>query len=209
MPSEVAKRKYCTVKCGNEARRGVKVTTWVTIQCVICQATFQVTPAWERSGRRKYCTRACQAVGTKQNRDRRGKAHTPESRAKMGANPYRREDTARWKGGRFVHRGYVHVLIDTLPPETQALLAQMKTKGKYVLEHRAVAATMLGRPLTRDDVVHHVNGEKADNRPENLIVTPRADHTMEHREFERKFRALQAENEALRAEITRLQSLLT
>lgn len=208
MPSEVAKRRFCSRECANLTRRGIRVTEWVTMNCLICDAEFQVTPAWVRSGRRKYCTKACQTVATAQQRDRRGKAHTPEARSKMGKNTPRGENSRRWKGGRFLHKGYVHVMIETLPPETRSLVQQMTTKGKYVLEHRAIATTMLGRPLTTDDVVHHLNGEKADNRPENPVVTPRADHSMEHREFERRFRALQAEVEELRAENARLQSLL-
>lgn len=52
--------------------------------------------------------------------------------------------------------------------------------GKDIFEHRLVMETILGRPLTKDEIVHHINGNRAQNHPENLQLMKRNRHTSLH-----------------------------
>ncbi len=60
--------------------------------------------------------------------------------------------------------------------------------GKYHPEHRVIMEEHLGRKLARNEVVHHINEDKHDNRIENLMVMKLGDHTeMHHRKYPRKY----------------------
>lgn len=54
-----------------------------------------------------------------------------------------------------------------------------KYHGRH--EHRVVAEALLGRPLRKGEVVHHIDHNKRNNAPENLMVfSSQADHANFH-----------------------------
>ena len=53
-------------------------------------------------------------------------------------------------------------------------------KLRHVLEHRLVMEQKLGRILLKDEVVHHINGNKKDNRAENLLLLTQSEHKKLH-----------------------------
>ena len=53
--------------------------------------------------------------------------------------------------------------------------------GKHLQEHRYIMEQYLGRKLTDNEVVHHINGIKNDNQIENLQVMTKKEHATFHR----------------------------
>jgi len=75
------------------------------------------------------------------------------------------------KGYIITHNGYIMVQCPEHP--------HADSKG-YVRKHRLVMEERLGRILDPRELIHHINGDKADNRIENLEIMPLSAHTAKH-----------------------------
>jgi hypothetical protein len=74
-------------------------------------------------------------------------------------------DHPRWKGGRGTDGRYISILLPN---------------GRRRHEHRLIAERVLGRPLTRSECVHHIDGNGLNNAPSNLIIMDRSYHRWLH-----------------------------
>jgi hypothetical protein len=111
--------------------------------CARCGASFLTVNKGT-----KTCSQSCASIAA-------------DTGKRMRMMDQRGEKNIAWKGGRTVDNfGYVRIIVPGHHSVT-------KTKPR-VLEHRYVMEQKLGRPLLEHETVHHINGIKTDNRPENL-----------------------------------------
>ena len=91
----------------------------------------------------------------------------------------------------------LHLPVTSVQKMAQELGVQYKPKDEYICsqgykmigksnsrkaEHRRVMEEYLGRELTSNEIVHHIDGNKLNNDISNLVLTTRANHLKIHRE---------------------------
>lgn len=152
----------------------------IELLCEQCGECF-----YRRQRGAKYCSKECygrarsegkygKVVWTKEMRSRLSEKHSGEGNPMYGkAGPFKGEKRQdmwgpshpNYKGG-WVQGDYKWVCIE----------------GRQMAEHRHVLETFLGRELEANEIVHHINGDKQDNRVENLEIVSRSEHIEMHRE---------------------------
>ena len=115
----------------------------------------------------------------------------------------RGENCPRWKGGRRIQDRYVVRWISEQDPYYS--MATKKSHGSGdIMEHRLIMAQSLGRCLVRSEHVHHKNGDRQDNRLENLELVSPTNHMLYNKMCAHC--KLRKEIKMLKATITELKS---
>lgn len=70
------------------------------------------------------------------------------------------------------------------PKNSYARIQYRKSDGTvyFILEHRELMQEHLGRNLSEDEVVHHIDGDVTNNSIDNLMVCTRSEHVKIHAE---------------------------
>ncbi len=107
------------------------------------------------------------------------------------------KNSSNWQGGRVKRQGYIVIHRPDHP---------RSPSNGYVMEHRLIMEDHLGRYLEPNEVVHHLNGIKDDNRIENLEVVNRGDYVSNHFQASHEVLQMREEIERLKAENKQLQA---
>lgn len=148
-------------------------------KCVNCGKLFVKTGKDTSSYwiKKRFCSISCSSIFNKVGYHFLGKKFTKQHVENLSKNNARHwlgkhgENSSGWKGG-VIEDGRGYILI--WEPE------HPKNRKGYILQHRSIMEKKIGRYLLENEVVHHINRIRNDNRVENLIVMTNSEHTRYH-----------------------------
>ena len=154
---------------GKDTKRKYRYTRRVLLKCEICGATREVN-----------CTRKIQESHTHLCKTCSTKRLGKLNKGRVAWNNKKRKISSDIKvGSLFVNSsGYIEVYVGNA-------FCKKQRKDKYRLLHKLVAQAKKGSHLDKHELVHHVDGDRTNNNPDNLFVCKsKAHHQDIHTQLE-------------------------
>lgn len=173
-------KSFCSHQCANEYSWKQKDKKIKVCTCQRCGKEFEVKAYDHRltHGEIKYCSKQCANEALKRGKIIKCKccgkdfySTRHEFCSKECVSNYRSEHSPHKP---YYENGYI------------VIHKRGYNKKGNAKQHRLVMEEYLGRQLSPNEVVHHINGDKTDNRVENLMVMSRDEHSKLHREMEKE-----------------------
>lgn len=163
-----------------EDREGMTLIT-----CAVCGKQIWKPKAWLKKVKKPTCSSQCNGVlrgADWAKYGHTGRAHWKPESEEACRLKWKGDKNPSWNGGITSfksHGAYSGVKYVRCPDKYK----DMSRKDGYVMEHRLVMAKHLGRCLSRQEVVHHIDHNPANNDISNLMLFP---NNKEHKLYEAK-----------------------
>jgi hypothetical protein len=177
---EIVKRnakRFCSRECfgkaSSQAHAAAREAKGLRT-CAVCGVGF----APPRNSLRATCSKECRYTMVSDNHKANGVRPLITPAPEVQRQRIKGPNAPWWKGGSMVNRNGYRIVIapDDFP------FRDMLDRSNRIREHRMVYALHIGRSLLGAEVVHHINGDKLDNRIENLaLFQDNAAHLEHHR----------------------------